>query len=193
MLKYRPSPSLVIALLALFVALGGTAVALRAGSVGPKALKQNAVRSKHVKNEALKGVDIREATLNGIVTTADRVDAACDPSDTPVLCDGATITLDRTQNVVVLVTGTWEFLDALNDPVHGNCRLVRDGTSITGEQQIGTLADDTSPQAHTLAIVARDEGVGAGPRTYSLSCDEDLGDDMRLEEVSTVVIAVGTG
>jgi len=59
----RPSPSLVISLIALLVALSGTAVALSRNSVGPKELKPNAVRSGHVKANALKGRDIREASL----------------------------------------------------------------------------------------------------------------------------------
>jgi len=54
----RPSPSLVISCLALFVALSGTAVALQAGSVGPREIARDAVRSKHVKDRSIKSNDL---------------------------------------------------------------------------------------------------------------------------------------
>ncbi len=52
----RPSPSLVIALVALFVALGGTsyaALSIPANSVGSKQLKKNAVTTAKIKNGAV--------------------------------------------------------------------------------------------------------------------------------------------
>jgi hypothetical protein len=52
----RPSPALIIAVVALFVALGGTgyaAIRLPKASVGAKQLKKNAVTSKKVKNSSL--------------------------------------------------------------------------------------------------------------------------------------------
>jgi hypothetical protein len=62
----RPSPALIVASLALFVALSGigyTAVVLPAGSVGTKQLKRGAVTSTKVKDNSLRGRDIRESTL----------------------------------------------------------------------------------------------------------------------------------
>jgi hypothetical protein len=61
----KPSPELLIAMIALFVALGGTgyaALALPKNSVGKKQLKKNAVTSKKVKNDSL--------TLNDFKTTS---------------------------------------------------------------------------------------------------------------------------
>ena len=52
----RPSPALVISIVALFVALGGTgyaAVQLPRASVGAKHLKKNSVSSAKVKNSSL--------------------------------------------------------------------------------------------------------------------------------------------
>jgi hypothetical protein len=53
---HRPSPAMVIALLALLIAMGGTsyaAIKLPANSVGTKQLKANAVVSSKVKNHSL--------------------------------------------------------------------------------------------------------------------------------------------
>ena len=61
-----PSPAFVISLMALFVALGGTAYAatsLPANSVGAKQLKKNAVTSPKIKNGAVTAAKINVAGL----------------------------------------------------------------------------------------------------------------------------------
>jgi hypothetical protein len=58
----KPSPAMLVALLALFVALGGSSYAalqLPRGSVGTKQLKNNAVISKKVRNNSLLLRDFR--------------------------------------------------------------------------------------------------------------------------------------
>jgi hypothetical protein len=64
----RPSHATVVAYLALFVALGGSAYAvgnLAKNSVGPKQLKKNAVTTAKVKNEAITGAKVKKGTLTG--------------------------------------------------------------------------------------------------------------------------------
>lgn len=70
----RPSPSLVISILALFVALGGSAYA--ASKVGTKEIKnkaitaakikKNAITTAKIKNEAVTGAKIKEASLGAV-------------------------------------------------------------------------------------------------------------------------------
>jgi hypothetical protein len=87
-LKRRPSPSMVVAFIALLVAMGGTgyaAATLPKNSVGSKQLKTNAVVSKKIKNGAvtsdkvkngsLTGSDIKLSSL-GAVPTAAAIDRA---------------------------------------------------------------------------------------------------------------------
>jgi Collagen triple helix repeat (20 copies) len=62
----RPSPALVVSLVALSVALGGTgyaAVVLPANSVGAKQIKRNAVTAAKVKNSSLLASDFRPGQL----------------------------------------------------------------------------------------------------------------------------------
>lgn len=62
-----------IALIALFLALGGTAwaaTALPANSVGTKQLKKNAVTSAKVKNDTIKGADVLESSLAKVPSAA---------------------------------------------------------------------------------------------------------------------------
>ncbi|MBA2420339.1 MAG: hypothetical protein H0V57_04330 [Thermoleophilaceae bacterium] len=59
----RPSPALVISLVALFVALGGTSYA--AVKIGARNLKSGSVGTRAVKNASLSGRDIKRAGLSG--------------------------------------------------------------------------------------------------------------------------------
>ena len=65
----RPSPALVIAVIALFVALGGGAYA--ALRVGSKQIVNNSVRSQDVRNGALGGKRIDEPSLGRVPASAD--------------------------------------------------------------------------------------------------------------------------
>src|SRR5262245_32940815 len=77
--RFRPSPALVIACLALAVALGGTSYAafrLPANSVGVKQLKKNAVIGSKVKDDSLTGADILELSLGKVPSAANADSAA---------------------------------------------------------------------------------------------------------------------
>jgi hypothetical protein len=78
-LRHRPSPAMVVALIALFVAMGGGAYAafkLPKNSVGTPQLKKNAVTGRKIKanavssskvaNNSLTGNDIRESSLGKV-------------------------------------------------------------------------------------------------------------------------------
>lgn len=64
-LRRRPSPALVIAVLALAGTWGGPAVA--ASLIGSKEIRDNSVRSKDVRDRSLKGADLRSNTITGRV------------------------------------------------------------------------------------------------------------------------------
>jgi hypothetical protein len=73
LLHRRPSPAMVVALLALFVALGGSSyAALRIASaqivnnsVRSKDIRNNDVLSKDIRNSTIRGADIARNTLTG--------------------------------------------------------------------------------------------------------------------------------
>jgi hypothetical protein len=64
----RPSPALVVAVIALIVALGGTgyaAITLPANSVGKKQLKKGSVWSSKIRRNAVTGLKVKPDTLTG--------------------------------------------------------------------------------------------------------------------------------
>ena len=92
LLRHRPSPAMIVALIALFVALGGSSYAaikvgsknIKRGAVNSRAIANNSVRSTDVKNSSLTGTDIKNDSLtnadidNGNLraNTASRADTA---------------------------------------------------------------------------------------------------------------------
>jgi hypothetical protein len=62
--RRRPSHATIVAYLALFVALGGSAIAA-SGAITGKQIKNGTVASVDIKNRSIKGVDVANNTLGG--------------------------------------------------------------------------------------------------------------------------------
>jgi len=63
---FRPSPALVIACIALFVALGGVSYGLATGSIDSREIADNTIRSKDVRNNSVYSRDIRNNDVRDI-------------------------------------------------------------------------------------------------------------------------------
>jgi hypothetical protein len=71
LLRRRPTPAMLVALLALFVALGGSSYAavkisardIQRGAVGTRAIANNAVRSADIHNATISGIDVKDDSL----------------------------------------------------------------------------------------------------------------------------------
>ena len=59
----RPSPAMVVALIALFISLGGVSYGVASGSIDSREIRNNSVRSKDIKNSSVKSRDVHEGTL----------------------------------------------------------------------------------------------------------------------------------
>jgi hypothetical protein len=57
-LRYRPSPAMVVALIALFVALGGVSYGVATGSIDSREIKNNTVRGKDIRNRTIRFRDV---------------------------------------------------------------------------------------------------------------------------------------
>jgi hypothetical protein len=63
LLRKRPSPAMLVALLALFIALGGSSYA--AVKIGARDIKRGAVGTRAVANDSIRSADIHNATITG--------------------------------------------------------------------------------------------------------------------------------
>lgn len=61
LLRYRPSPAMVVACISLFVALGGVGYA--ATKIGSGQIKNNSIRTQDIRNRTIRGKDVRGNTL----------------------------------------------------------------------------------------------------------------------------------
>ena len=180
------------------------------------------VQGKDVKDESLTGDDVEGNALGGdqisesslsqvpealnstlldnsgpesLTKVAQGSDSTCDLTSTTVYtnCTAATITLDRTSGVTVILTGQWYSNSGDGTEVRGECRVERDTTNISGSRQFGTKDDDTDGnQTRFVAISDREASVSPGTYDYRIQCREPLG-EITMEDVVTHVIATGTG
>jgi hypothetical protein len=61
----RPSPSMAVALLALFVSLGGVSYGVATGSIDSREIKNNTIRTRDIRNSEVRGRDLRNSTVRG--------------------------------------------------------------------------------------------------------------------------------
>ena len=62
----RPSPAMVIALVALFVSLSGVSYGVATGFIDSREIKNNEVRSRDVRNNEIRTIDLRNNQVRGI-------------------------------------------------------------------------------------------------------------------------------
>jgi hypothetical protein len=62
-LRHRPSPALVIALIALFVALGGVSYGVATNSIDSREIKNNSVSTRDLKNNSVTSLDVKNGAL----------------------------------------------------------------------------------------------------------------------------------
>jgi hypothetical protein len=180
--RWRPSPALVIACIALFLALGGVSYGLATGSIDSREIKNNTVRSRDVRNGGVLGRDLKRATVRarevresslGTVPRSDSVDghnlARIDwrvPAGTPT-------------RTILAIGGL--FVNATCTPT-GNLNLT------------ATTAFNNS-MAHVGSVSAAGDNA-----TYADSNDLDIGEnvnmvpaaDTRVKATMTYVAATGS-
>jgi hypothetical protein len=61
----RPSPSMLVALIALFISLGGVSYGVATGSIDSREIRNNTVRSPDLKNNDIRTQDIRNNEVRG--------------------------------------------------------------------------------------------------------------------------------
>jgi hypothetical protein len=99
--RLRPSPAMVVAFIALFVAIGGSSYAvtrLPSGSVGSKQLRKGAVRTTNLANGAVTGAKVKNRSLTAAdinVASLTGITAASATNATNATHAGAAAALDR--------------------------------------------------------------------------------------------------
>ena len=198
--RFRRSHGTVVAYLALFVALGGTATAVTYvvssnGQVGPNTISGHhppsgehanvipgSVNAQDVADNSLRGADVNEATFGQVPSArlgglgGDTDLGTCDPEPpggTFTTCV-QTGTIDLAAPTRVLIMGQVEALpDQKGVPGLGQCRVGTNG-GFLGESTIEMDVEGSS-QGDAAAISGVTGVVGPGPIKFGLDCDEETG------------------
>ena len=159
--RYRPTPAMIVAIIALVFALGGTsyaAVVLPAGSVGTKQIKKNAVTAAKIKAGAVTAVKIKD----GSVATAKIADGSV---TTPKLADGSVTTPK-------LADGAVATAKIANDAVTGNQVLESSLGKVPAAANADTLGGvSKSVLGTTIKVI----GMGFNPRSSTTAYESGAG------------------
>jgi hypothetical protein len=58
-----PSPAMLVALIALFVSLGGVSYGVATGSINSREIRNNTIRTQDIRNGQVRGRDVRNSTI----------------------------------------------------------------------------------------------------------------------------------
>ncbi len=191
----RPSPALVIALIALFFSLAGTGWAvtqLPRNSVGSPQIKANAVTGPKVKDGSLSAADFAAGTLLTGATGATGPQGERGPQGEQGLqgiqgLQGVLATLSVTQRNPAGVTGTGSTVGSSSpaEPAAGpctdNCRVSTGPIVVTQQSRIIASAQvairNTSGSTKTIACyIVRDVGGGFSDLTYASTATATIAD-----------------
>jgi hypothetical protein len=167
LMRGRFTSAHAIALLALFVVLGGSAVAAQQASVGTKSIKANAITTKKIKNGAITTNKIK----NGAVTTPKIANVAVTNSQladnavtTSKLADGAVANSKLAENAVTSgkITNAAITNSKLADNAVTNSKLAENAVTTAKISNGGVRAPDLGPIVtvqNTVQIAAGAEGT----------------------------------
>lgn len=194
----RPSHATVIAYLALFTALAGSAYAV--SKVGSREVANNSLRSRDLRDGAgvtgrdirdnrVTGEDIREGTLDtsGFAGLA-RAGGACDPgAPEAVTCAETTVTLRKSARVLAIGTGGFY---SEGGPALSLCEI-RIGGQFAGAVAPGEQSTDNTDAGATesFTVTGLSGVLPAGSHAVSLACNQVSG-DARIFQPSVAAIAL---
>jgi hypothetical protein len=168
LISKRPSPAMIVAVVALVAALGGTAFA---AAIGYKQL------SKDARNKVLPVGKSRTVTT-------------CDPVDTNYV-DCGTVTLKHSEafprKTMLVVDGTFS-TDGTSS--RGECRLEVDGTLVNNAfAKLGDTSGVHVPDYHAGWGLNTITSPLGGSHTYSVKCNEQES-DIKFHDVQLSAITI---
>jgi len=204
-LKRRLSFANVVAVIALFVALGGSVYA--ANKISGKTIKKGSEPGNRLKNDSVTGKQVAESTL-GTVPNADALGGApasayltigrsakqsgtCDPLDTSfVSC--VTVSLNLPDAGRVLLDGAGVAIDQGAVGAEGACRFAADNQVVSGSP-ISVYARP-QPDNEDFSLTAVTDPLGPGSHSLQLACNEESTTSaIRFDETQISAVVLGSG
>ncbi len=207
----RPSPAMIVAVVALVFAMGGTALAVvglngkqrrqvlqlanrQINKRAPRLSVANAKNANHA-NNADNANTVANAAISSF-TIGRSATGSCDPTGTGFV-DCGTVSLDLPRSGRVLIVATAGF-DGANSATgyRGDCRLTADGTVVGAQVANGsTTGLGVGFNANTQATTALSAVTGplpAGTHDLSLTCNQ-AGGSVEFSNDTVSAVMVGSG
>jgi hypothetical protein len=207
-----------IALLALFLALGGTTYAASTALIG-----KNTVASPQVVNGSLKTKDLSAAArkalkgnrglrgLRGVqgvqgakgATGAQGIQGpagptlagadnsgGCDPNTaTFETCATVSLNLPVASKVALTGSGHWHSDAAAGTSSSGTCRLAVDGAALLGASQL--LSENVTPNEQSYAVTGLTAALAVGSHTFTVECNQSAGSFHPVEDRLLAIMVGG--
>ena len=164
----RPSPAMIVALLALFVSLSGVSYGVATGFIDSREIKNNEVRSvdirnnqirtRDLRNNEVRGIDIRNSTVRGrdialnTVTGEDVNEATLQNVPSAMLADSATSANSVSTLKIIPVTTVAAGADPVVLASHGPL-------TVSGECATGSVARLTVSTTEANSAAAGEPGT----------------------------------
>ena len=184
----KPSPAMVVACIALFVALSGVGYAAFS-------LPDNSVKSRHIVDGQVKKADVDAGLL---VRGKFDANGACDPGAiSDITCASIDMTFPHAARALLVVAGSWNEQGTVDGSVLGHCFLYADTTLVwsasygqkTATHESGTLGG--SPYSGTVSETNVTDLLAAGPHTFRVDCRENEADITFVTGLSAVRLSTG--
>ena len=207
-----PSPALIVAGIALFVALGGTSYAvtqLPKNSVGTKQLKANAVTGAKVKNGSLAATDFSNAALDvlqGATGPAGPTGAtgATGPSNVYFGRQQTTVTVNNTTGVTVgtmdVPAGAYSVVAAMtvtnisgSDSAAVSCGLTYGDRTSYQAADLGPSGATPRTETQELTLLVANTSAAAGPITVTCTRSAGAGIAGAFDVTGLRIVATQTG
>jgi len=159
-LRRRPSPALVISLIALFVSLSGVSYGVATGFIDSREIKNNEIRSldirnnqirtRDLRNNEVRGIDIRNSTVQGrdialnTITGEDVKEDTLQKVPSALLADSATTAAGVNTLRIIPQATVAEGAPPVTLATHGPLTLLGSCEPGTGAETVATLAVATS-------------------------------------------------
>ncbi len=194
----------VMSCVAVFLALGGSALALNANSVGSRAVKNESLKGRDVKNESLKGIDLESNAIGSREIDEAAFDLepfvkmestafACDPQSSNVRA--VRLRAARSERTEPGSPHRRRHAAAAQRVAKGECRLSAPG-SVRAWPSI--LIGDPTPRGlddgNGFALTATTDAaqlLSPGPNTFRILCNQ-TGGDVAFSTTLSVVALGGT-
>ena len=146
----RPSHATVVAYLALFVAIGGSAYAV--SKIGSADIKNRSIQGKDVADATLSQRQIDATKLSGPVAVGSETSDRCGPTtDVPLDCPTATLRTRKTSGLLIIATGLGIGGGVCETLVDGG---VSNGTQVSEGQAVAVtkVTSPLPPGRHTVGL-----------------------------------------